>query len=65
LVWPEIAERDRVGLFRRFAIMRHWMSAAPVEAIARNRRGYQTERSPAAPPAWGPGATDSETSREP
>jgi lysophospholipase L1-like esterase len=27
----EIAERDRVGLFRRFEIMRYWMSAAPIE----------------------------------
>ena len=28
----EIAERNRVGLFRRFEIMRHWLSAAPAEA---------------------------------
>jgi lysophospholipase L1-like esterase len=25
----EVAERNRVGLFRRFEIMRHWQSAAP------------------------------------
>jgi hypothetical protein len=27
----EVAERNRVGLFRRFEIMRHWLSAAPAE----------------------------------
>ena len=28
----EVAERNRVGLFRRFEIMRHWLSAAPGDA---------------------------------
>jgi acyl-CoA thioesterase I len=28
----EVAERHRVGLFRRFEIMRHWLSAAPADA---------------------------------
>ncbi len=28
----EVAERNRVGLFRRFEIMRHWQSAAPADA---------------------------------
>ena len=28
----EVAERNRVGLFRRFEIMRHWLSAAPAHA---------------------------------
>ena len=28
----EIAKRNRVGLFRRFEIMRHWQSAAPGDA---------------------------------
>jgi lysophospholipase L1-like esterase len=27
----EVAERNRVGLFRRFEIMRHWLSAAPAD----------------------------------
>jgi lysophospholipase L1-like esterase len=27
----EVAERNRVGLFRRFDIMRHWLAAAPPE----------------------------------
>jgi acyl-CoA thioesterase I len=29
----ETAERNQVGLFRRFEIMRHWLSAAPAEAV--------------------------------
>jgi lysophospholipase L1-like esterase len=29
----EVAERNRVGLFRRFEIMRHWFSAAPAESV--------------------------------
>jgi acyl-CoA thioesterase-1 len=29
----EVAERNRVGLFRRFEIMRHWLSAAPAGAV--------------------------------
>jgi lysophospholipase L1-like esterase len=28
----EVAERNRVGLFRRFEIMRHWLSDTPAEA---------------------------------
>jgi acyl-CoA thioesterase I len=28
----EVAERNRVGLFRRFEIMRNWLSAAPADA---------------------------------
>ena len=28
----EVAERNRVGLFRRFEIMRHWLADAPAEA---------------------------------
>ncbi len=27
----EVAERNRVGLFRRFEIMRHWLSAEPAD----------------------------------
>jgi lysophospholipase L1-like esterase len=30
----EVAERNRVGLFRRFEIMRHWLSGAPAEGAA-------------------------------
>lgn len=30
----EVAERNRVGLFRRFDIMRHWLSAAPDAAAS-------------------------------
>jgi acyl-CoA thioesterase I len=30
----EVAERNRVGLFRRFEIMRHWLSDAPAEGAA-------------------------------
>jgi lysophospholipase L1-like esterase len=32
----EVAERNRVGLFRRFEIMRHWLSAAPGEGVPAN-----------------------------
>ena len=85
----EVAERNRVGLFRRFEIMRHWLSAAPADArraapaistdglhmtdrsyaclaagladaIARNWRQYQAERSSAARLARLHGTADSD-----
>ena len=43
----EVAERNRVGLFRRFEIMRHWLSDAPAEgATAISADGlHMTDRS--------------------
>jgi lysophospholipase L1-like esterase len=87
----ETAEHQRVGLFRRFEIMRHWFAAAPAtaaiaispdglhmtdrsyaclaaglaEAIARNWRQYQAERSLAGHLARLLGAGDSDASEDP
>lgn len=55
----EVAERNRVGLFRRFEIMRQWLSAAPADAASSDAKPaisadglHMTDRSYACLAAW-------------